>query len=121
MVDKSTKGYHKLILWTKLKELLVLTYKLIENLPRTEDYALNPQMKRAMVSVISNFVEGYLKSSKKDKHRFMEIAERSLMELEGQSEICLMLNYWTEEDYEIFDKKRSETGYFIYRYKLSLK
>lgn len=69
----------------------------------------------------TTFVEGYLKSSKKDKNRFMEIAETSLMELEGQSEVCLMLGYWTNEDYEIFDKKRSEVSYFLYRYKLSLK
>lgn len=121
MVDKTTKGYHKLILWSKLKELLVLTYNLTAKLPRSEEFGLIPQMRRAIVSVISNFVEGYLRSSKKDKHRFMEIAETSLMELEGQSEVCLMLKYWTNEDYETFDKKRSEVGYFLYRYKLSLK
>ncbi|TSC86246.1 MAG: S23 ribosomal protein [Microgenomates group bacterium Gr01-1014_7] len=121
MIDKSTKGYHKLILWSKLKELLTLTYKLTDKLPKNEEFGLTPQMRRAMVSVISNFVEGYLKSSKKHKSSFMEIANTSLMELEGQSEVCLMLGYWTDEDYEIFDKKRSEAGYFLYRYKLSLK
>ena len=121
MVDKSNKGYHKLILWQKLKELLGLTYRFTKKLPKSEEFALIPQMRRAMVSVISNFVEGYLKSSIKDKNRFMEIAETSLMELEAQSEVCLMLEYWTSYDYEIFDKKRSEVGYFLYRYKLSLK
>lgn len=121
MIDKSTKGYHKLILWTKFKELLLITYQLTDKLPKSEAFGLRSQMRRAIVSVISNFVEGYLKTSKKDKNRFMEIAETSLMELEGQSEICLILNYWLESDYEIFDKKRSEVGYFLYRYKLSLK
>lgn len=121
MVDKTNKGYHKLILWQKLKELLTLTYKLTDKLPKSEEFGIRPQMRRAIVSVISNFVEGYLKSSNKDKNRFMEIAETSLMELEGQSEVCLMLNYWSKEDYEIFDKKRSEAGYFLYRYRLSLK
>lgn len=79
-----------------------------------------PQMRRAMVSVISNFVEGYLKKSKKDKNRFMEISETSLMELEGQSEICLILGYWNEEDYVLFDNKRGEVAYFLFRYKLKL-
>ncbi len=120
MIDKKTKGYHKLILWQKLKELLVLTYKLTEKLPKSEEFGIRSQMRRAIVSVISNFVEGYLKSSKKHKHQFMEIAETSLMELEGQSEVCLILGYWTDLDYEMFDKKRSEAGYFLYRYKLSL-
>lgn len=121
MIDKSSKGYHKLILWSKLKELLKLTYDFTEKLPESEKFGLVPQMRRAIVSVISNFVEGYLKASKKDKSHFMEIAQTSLMELEGQSEACLILNYWTEQDYEMFDKKRSEAGYFLYRYKLSIK
>lgn len=101
--------------------MLSLTYKLTKKLPKSEEFALVPQMRRAIVSVISNFVEGYLKSSIKNKRLFMEIAETSLMELEAQSEVCLMLEYWTDSDYEIFDKKRSEVGYFLYRYKLSLK
>ena len=50
-------------------------------------------MKRAIVSVLSNFVEGYLKKSKKEKIRFMEISETSLLELEAQGEICLILEY----------------------------
>ncbi len=121
MVDKASKGYHKLILWQKLTELLKLTYQLTEKLPESEKFGLISQMRRAVVSVISNFVEGYIKSTLKNKQLFMEIAETSLMELEAQSEICLMLNYWNDADYEIFDKKRSEAGYFLHRYRLSIK
>jgi len=66
-------------------------------------------------------LEGYLKRSTKDKNRFMEIAETSLLELEAQSEICLMLEYWTELEYQNFDKKRSEASYFLYRYMSKLK
>jgi four helix bundle protein len=120
MVDKTNKGYHKLILWQKLKELLVLTYKLTDKLPKSEEFGLIPQMRRAIISVISNFVEGYLKKSIKDKNRFMEMAETSLQELEAQSEVCLILDYWSRDNYEMYDKKRSEVGYFLYRYKLSL-
>jgi len=119
--NKTEKGYHKLILWTKLKELLKLGYELIDKLPDSENYGLKPQMKRALISVMSNFVEGYLKTSKKDKARFMEISNTSLQELEAQSEACLILGFWTEQDYELFDSKRGEVGYFMYRYKLSLK
>ncbi len=78
-------------------------------------------MRRAVISVISNFVEGYMKASKKEKLHFMEIAETSLLELEAQSEVCLILNYWTNENYELFDKKRAEAGYFLYRYRINIK
>src|SRR5688500_16271662 len=108
MRDKTLKSYHKLILWQRLQELLKLTYKSTEKLPKAEQFGLIPQMRRAMVSVISNFVEGYLKRSIKDKNRFLEISASSLMELEGQSEVCLILNYWTEKEYTQFDSKRGE-------------
>lgn len=117
MIDKKEKSYHKLLVWQKMRELLKLTYLLTGKLPKSEEFGLKPQMRRAMVSVISNFVEGYLKRSIKEKIHFMDISETSLLELEAQSEICLILNYWNEEDYQEFDKKRSEVGYFLFRYK----
>ena len=119
-MDKTKKSYHKLIVWQKLRELLLLTYKLTEKLPKSEYFGLVNQMRRAIVSAISNFVEGYLKRSVKDKNRFMEISETSLLELEAQSEICFILDYWNEEDYKNFDKKRAEASYFLYRYKSKL-
>jgi four helix bundle protein len=119
-MDKTNKSYHKLIIWEKFRELLLITYKLTEKMPRSEDFGLKSQMRRAVVSVMSNFVEGYMKRSTKEKVHFMEIAETSLLELEAQSEICTMLKYWTEDEYKEFDKKRSEAGYFLYRYRLKV-
>lgn len=116
-MDKEAKGYHKLIVWQKLKELLLVTYRLAETLPKSEEFGLKSQMKRAVVSVISNFVEGYLKRSIKEKLHFLEIAETSLLELEAQAEICLILNLWTTVKYEEFENKRKLAGYFLNRYK----
>lgn len=116
MRDKTEKGYHKLILWQRLKEFLKLSYKLINKLPKDEDFALKNQMKQASVSVLSNFAEGYMKKSKKDKLRFIEISQGSLMELEAQSEICLILNYWNEIECNSYDLKRGEVGYLMFRY-----
>lgn len=116
-MDKTEKSYHKLIVWQKFRELLILTYRFTEGFPRSEEFGLKSQMRRAIVSALSNFVEGYLKKSPKEKLHFMEIAETSLLELEAQSEICLILTYWNENEYREFDKKRSEASYFIYKYR----
>ncbi len=121
MNNKELKSYHKLILWQRFKELLKLTYELTDKLPRSEEYGLKSQMRRANVSVISNFVEGYMKRSIKEKQHYLEISETSLLELEAQSEICLMLNYWKNPDYESFDSKRGEVGYLLFRYRSSVK
>jgi len=116
MVNRTDKSYHKLILWQRMKEFLKLSYTLINILPKEEDFALKNQMKRATVSVLSNFVEGYMRKSIKDKLRFIEISQGSLMELEAQSEICLILNYWKKNDFNDFDLKRGEVGYLMFRY-----
>ncbi len=39
------------------------------------------------------------------------------MELEAQSEICAMLEYWNNEDYSSFESKRAEAGFLLNRYK----
>ena len=119
--NKETKGYHKLLVWQKLKDLLKIVYKLTDKLPKLEEFGLKSQMRRAVVSVISAFVEGYLKKSLKEKHHFLEIAQTSLMELEAQGEICYILGYWTDKDYNLFEARRSKAGYFLYRYKLGIK
>lgn len=116
-MNKINKSYHKLILWQKLNDLLIVTYKLTEKLPRAEEFGLKSQMRRAIVSVISNFVEGYLKSSVKEKNHFLEISETSLLELEAQSEVCYPLEYWDKNEYEEFEKKRGLAAYFLIQYK----
>jgi four helix bundle protein len=121
MRNKESKGYHKLILWQKFQELLKIVYDLTEKLPKSEEFGLKSQMRRAMVSVISNFVEGYMKKSHREKLHFMEISETSLLELEAQSEICLILKYWSDSDYEMLDNKRGETGYFLFKYRSAIK
>lgn len=121
MRDKREKGYHKLLLWRRLKEFIKLVYLLTEKLPESERFGLRTQMRRAIVSTISNFVEGYLKKSQKEKLHFLEIAKTSLMELEAQGEICRILDYWTEDDYNRFDEKRGEVGYLLFRYASKIK
>ncbi|MBI3559708.1 four helix bundle protein [Candidatus Gottesmanbacteria bacterium] len=89
------RGYRKLIVWKRMQELVVLIYRLTETFPKSETFGLQGQMRRAVVSVISNFIEGYLKRSKKEKLQFLERSETSLLELIAQGEVCLVVGYLT--------------------------
>lgn len=119
--NKQEKGYHKLLIFNKIKDFVRTTYSLISLLPKIEDFGLSSQMRRAVVSVLSNFVEGYLKTSIKHKLSYMEIANTSLQELEAQAEICLILEYWTHEQYNEFEIKRGEVAYLLSRYTAAIK
>jgi four helix bundle protein len=114
------KGFKKLIVWKRMQELILLVYKITEGFPKSEMFGLQGQMRRAAVSIVSNFAEGYLKRSTKEKQQFLERSQTSLQELMAQIEVCLMLRYVSSEQYEMFEEKRGEVGYLLYRYMASI-
>src|SRR3989344_5086756 len=113
-------GYRNLVVWLEAKNLTILTYKLTSKFPRNEEFGLISQMRRASVSVMSQIAEGWLRRSKKDKLRFLEIAEGSLLELENQGEVAKEVGYWRKTEYDKFDKQRAKVSYLLYKYKISI-
>ncbi len=116
MTYERISGYRSLIVWQETKALTVLIYKLTEHFPRSEDFGLKSQMRRASVSVMSQIAEGWVRRSTKDKLHYLEISEGSLLELESQGEVAQAVRYWTKVQYELFDKQRSKTSYLLQRY-----
>ena len=78
-------------------ELTAEIYRLVKFLPKDENFALSDQMRRAVVSIPSNIAEGRGRNSDKDFVRFLSISRGSLWELSTQLDICLMMNYLTEQ------------------------
>lgn len=74
--------YKKLEIWKDSLEILKLVYNFAEKLPKSEDYNLKSQLKRAMVSVPLNIAEGKCRSSSKDFAHFLNIAAASLDEVD---------------------------------------
>lgn len=93
-MNKAEKGYHKLIVWQRARELVTLIYQLTESFPKAEEFGLKGQIRRAAVSVVLNIVEGYRRSTTKDYLHFLNTANGSLSELEAALEICLDLKFY---------------------------
>jgi four helix bundle protein len=93
-------SYKKLIVWQKSIDLVVETYKLCDNFPKKEQYALCSQMQRASVSIASNIAEGSRRRTVADKKHFYIMAFGSASELETQIEISLRLHYCNKNDYQ---------------------
>src|SRR3989304_7932120 len=91
-------GYKKLIVYQKSKELVLFVYSITREFPKNEQYVLLPQMRRAVISVMANIVEGYAKS-RKEIIRFLSISIGSLTELEIYFDLCLELNYLKQNEY----------------------
>jgi len=107
--------YHQLIVWKRALELATLTYRLAHHFPKDELYALTSQLKRAVVSVMANIVEGSAKPTKKDFLKFLYTASGSLSECQCYYELALELEYINKEQFDYIEEKRKEVGYLLSR------
>ena len=87
------QSYRKLFVYQKAKILVLEIYKLTKNFPSNENFILVPQMRRAVISVLANLVEGYSKGSSKEFVRFLTISIGSATELEVFLDLSLDLGY----------------------------
>ena len=87
------QGYRKLHLYQKAKLLVIEVYKLTAGFPDIERFILIPQIRRAVLSIVANIVEGYSKESPAEYSRFLTISIGSLAELELYMDISLDLGY----------------------------
>lgn len=85
--------YKELKIWQKSLDLIEEIYKLSDSFPKSEEYNLKSQIKRAMVSVSLNIAEGKGRSSAKDFAHFLNMASASLTEVEVVIEIAKRLKY----------------------------
>ncbi len=86
------KSYKDLSVWQKAMHLVEKCYRLTEAFPRSEEFGLKSQMRRAAVSIPSNIAEGNARRSSNDYCRFLSIALASTAELETQIELARRLN-----------------------------
>lgn len=92
-MERELKSYRDLIVWQKSMELVKNIYFLTKKLPKEEDYVLTSQIRRSAISIPSNIAEGYGRGHRLEYIRFLEIARGSLLELQTQPEICILVNY----------------------------
>lgn len=74
------KTFRDLIVWQKAHLLVLALYRFSDCFPKSEVYGLASQMRRAAVSVPANIAEGFKKTGRADKARFMNTAQGSLEE-----------------------------------------
>jgi four helix bundle protein len=76
----SARSFHDLLVWRKAHNFVLGVYPFTACFPKPETYGLALQLRRAAVSIPANIAEGFRRRGKRDKARFMNIAEGSLEE-----------------------------------------
>lgn len=87
------RKHHDLLAWQQSIALVKVIYRLTENFPQSELYALTNQMRRAAVSVPANIAEGVGRGGTKELLRYLAIARGSLSELETYLVLARELGY----------------------------
>lgn len=90
------RDHTKLRAFELADEAAVLIYRLTREFPKEELYGLTSQMRRAVVSVPSNIVEGCARESQTENLRFLEIAFASLKEVHYQLGLTIRLDFIKE-------------------------
>ena len=80
-------------MWQKAHAFTLAVYRLTETFPKHEMFVLTSQLRRAAMSVPSNFVEGFRKRTKPDKLRVYNIAQGSADECLYQLILAHDLHY----------------------------
>ena len=74
------RKFQDLIAWQKAHQFVLAVYKITSAFPKSEIYGLASQFRRSAVSIPANIAEGFKKTGKADKARFLNIAQGSLEE-----------------------------------------
>ncbi|GLR18881.1 four helix bundle protein [Portibacter lacus] len=98
------RSYKDLIVWQKAHIFTLEIYKISSTFPDNEKYGITSQVRRAVVSIELNIVEGKSRMSDKEFRHFLHISRGSNQEVHCILEICKDLNYITNDKYEVLIK-----------------
>lgn len=109
------KSFRKLIAWRQGKEMAMYVYKVTIDFPSEEKFAMVSQMRRSAYSFIANIAEGNAKNTIKDKHRFFNIAQGSIVELDCFAELAFELKYIKKENYDKLLELLNKSSFLLHK------
>jgi four helix bundle protein len=87
------KTFEDLIVWQRAHQFTIGIYQYTRTFPKEELYGITSQLRRAAVSISANIAEGFRKMAKRDKARFLNIAQGSIEECRYYLILSNDLNY----------------------------
>jgi len=90
--------FEKLEVWQLAGELFDLVYEIDKSLPKSEQFNLSNQIRRASTSISLNIAEGSTTASNAEFTRFLKIAIRSYVEVYGCYLLMVRRQYISREN-----------------------
>lgn len=94
------KSFTDMPVWKESLELSLDIFKLTVELPRSEDYGLTSQIRRAASSISANLAEGFGRHTNADKGHFYVMARGSAYETQNHLLYGYKVGYFTKDQAE---------------------
>ncbi|HMJ68259.1 MAG TPA: four helix bundle protein [Cyclobacteriaceae bacterium] len=104
-------GFEKLMCWQAARQLVALTYSVCRGGLLSKDFEMSSQIRRAVLSVMSNIAEGFGRESHKEFIRFLDISQSSAMEVKSIAYVLEDLKYISPEQIILIMEKADEARY----------
>lgn len=98
-------SYKDLLVWQKSLDLCQDIYTLTDKYPKSEQFGLTSQIRRAAVSIPSNISEGQKRGHKAEFLQFCRISYASTAELDTQLLLSKRLGYITDLEHAKVDEQ----------------
>jgi len=109
--------FEDLKIWQLAIKITKAIYDLTAKKDFSKDFALRDQIRRAIISVSSNIVEGFEKNNNNEFIRFLKIAKGSIGEARNQLYIALAVGYITQDEFKKLNNElvdlANQVGKFI--------
>lgn len=107
------KGFHR-DLKIIMDDFVGEVYKVTRDFPKEELYGLTSQLRRAALSVILNYIEGYARQRQAVFKNFLEISYGSLKETKYLLYFSYRQNYLSKKDFNNLSEKAEKIGAMIW-------
>ncbi len=110
MEKTGIQSHRDLVAWQLGVRTAKEIYRVTEAFPKSEQYGITNQLRRAGVSVPSNIAEGYGRGTRQDYLRFLRIARGSVFEMDTQLLIAMELGYLDQDTHTSIEANLHECG-----------
>lgn len=106
-------NFENLECWQQARELVIDIYKKTLQGNLSKDFGLRDQMRKSVVSIISNIAEGKERETPAELIRFLFFAKGSAGELRAQLSIAKRIGFLKDEDFQRLKTKTIKISVMI--------
>jgi len=96
--------------WKEARALVRMVYEATNEVPFKNDRGLRDQIQRAVISVMSNIAEGFMRQTNKEFIVFLGYSLRSSAEVQSQLYAALDLHYVDEHAFNLLTEQCSKVA-----------